>query len=202
MEERKVFILDYGMGNLKSVYNALKFLGGEPILVSSAEQLEDGKIVIPGVGAFGKAMQSLSSFVPKIRKTLSSGAPVLGICLGLQVLLESSEEAPDVKGIGVIKGKVVKIKSMGLPLPHIGWNYVSLHKGSCPLFRGLGESYAYFVHSYHALPKEDVIVATTYYGERITAAVWKDNLFGVQFHPEKSGRYGLKILKNFLELRW
>jgi glutamine amidotransferase len=116
-------------------------------------------------------------------------------------MFEGSEEAPEARGMGLIKGKVVKIRT-NLPLPHIGWSRVKVLKESCPLFRGVGEGYAYFVHSYHALPEEDVIAATTEYGERITAAVWRENLFGVQFHPERSGLYGLRILKNFVELRW
>jgi glutamine amidotransferase len=194
-----LFILDYGMGNLRSVYNAVKLLGGKPVLVSSPEQLEGGKIIIPGVGAFGRGMENLEPFLPEVRRALSSGVPVLGICLGLHAMLEGSEEAPGVRGIGALKGRVVKINT-NLPLPHIGWNWVSLRKEFCPLFKNAGEGHAYFVHSYHALPEEEVIAATTDYGGRVTAAVWKENLFGVQFHPEKSGPYGLRILKNFMEM--
>jgi len=194
-----VFILDYGMGNLRSVCNAVRFLGGRPVLVSSPEKLEGGKVIIPGVGAFGKGMENLKPFLPEMRRALSSGVFVLGICLGLHLMLEGSEEAPGVRGIGALKGRVVKINTT-LPLPHIGWNWVSPQKESCPLFKNAGGGHAYFVHSYHALPEEEVIAATTDYGGRVTAAVWKENLFGVQFHPEKSGPYGLKILKNFMEL--
>jgi glutamine amidotransferase len=197
----RVFIVDYGMGNLRSVYNAVKHVGGEPVIVNKPEELEEGKMIIPGVGAFGKGMKNLEPFLPKILQTIGSGLPVLGICLGLHIMLEGSEEAPEVRGMGLIKGKVVKMRT-NLPLPHIGWSRVKVLKESCPLFREVGDDYAYFVHSYHALPEEDVIAATTEYGERITAAVWRENLFGVQFHPERSGLYGLRILKNFVELKW
>lgn len=169
-------------------------------MVDSPERLGEGKIVIPGVGAFGSGMRNLEPFLPKLRQVTSSGIPILGICLGLHVMLESSEEAPGLRGMGVIKGRVAKIRA--LPLPHMGWSRVRVLKDTCPLFRNLGDGYAYFVHSYHALPEEDVTVATVVYGEEVTAAVWKGNLFGVQFHPEKSGSYGLKILKNFVNLEW
>jgi len=195
----KITIVDYGMGNLRSVYNAIKFLGGEPILVSSPDELNDGKIIIPGVGAFGDGMKNFTQFVPKISEAISSGAPVLGICLGLHMLFEKSEESPDVRGIGAIKGEIIKIRTK-LKLPHMGWNFLNVQKKSCPLFKGIGEGYAYFVHSYHAWPKVDVVAATTDYGEKVTAAIWDENIFGTQFHPEKSGAYGLKILKNFMRL--
>lgn len=195
----KVAIVDYRMGNIRSVYNALKYLGAEPIIASAPSKLNAEKIIIPGVGAFGNGTKNLAPFVPKIEAALASDTPLLGICLGLQMLFKGSEESPGKKGLAAINGKVVKIPTK-LKLPHIGWNHLKIKKKTCPLFDGVDDGYVYFVHSYHALPKEDVVAATTRYGCEITASVWKDNVFGTQFHPEKSGTIGLKILKNFLEL--
>ncbi len=199
MDSIKISIIDYKMGNVKSVYNALKYLGGEPIVVKSPSEVNGRRLVIPGVGAFGDGINNLRPFIPKITKLLDSNVPLLGICLGSQMFFEGSEEAPDVKGLGLMKGKVAKIRA-NLRLPHIGWNSLEIRKKDCPLFKGIDAGFAYFLHSYHALPEEDVVAATTSYGCTINASVWKDNIFGTQFHPEKSGSLGLKILKNFLEL--
>ncbi len=187
------------MGNVKSVYNALKYLGAEPIIADNPSKVKGDKIIIPGVGAFGNGMKNLRPFIPQIKGFLASNTPLLGICLGLQMFFEGSEESPEVKGLGLMKGKVTKIGTE-LRLPHIGWNSLEIIKTACPLFRGINNGFAYFVHSYHALPEEDVLAATTSYGCKITAGVWKDNIFGTQFHLEKSGALGLQILKNFLEL--
>ena len=195
----KVAIVDYGMGNIKSVYNALKYLGAKPIVASAPSKLNAEKVIIPGVGAFGNGIKNLVPFIPKIDAALASDTPLLGICLGLQMLFEGSEESPGVKGLAAIDGKVVKIPTK-LKLPHIGWNRLEIKNKTCPLFDDVDDGYAYFVHSYHPLPKEDVVAATTHYGCEITAGVWKNNIFGTQFHPEKSGATGLRILKNFLEL--
>lgn len=195
----KIAIISYKMGNVRSVYNALKYLGAEPIIAKAPSEVSGEKMVIPGVGAFGDGMNNLRPFVPKIREFLASDLPLLGICLGSQMFFEGSEESPTVKGLGLMRGKVVKI-STKLRLPHIGWNSLEIRKKACPLFRGIDKGFAYFLHSYHALPEEDVVAATTSYGCTITASVWKDNVFGTQFHPEKSGALGLKILRNFLEL--
>jgi glutamine amidotransferase len=187
------------MGNIRSVYNAFKYLGTEPFIAKTPSQVRGDKIVIPGVGAFGEGMRNLKPFIPKIKETLDSETPLLGICLGLQALFEYSEETADTKGLELIRGSVVKIKTK-LRLPHIGWNSIKIAKNACPIYKGVSNSFTYFVHSYHPLPEEDVVTATTDYGCRINASVWKKNIFGTQFHPEKSGVVGLQILKNFSEL--
>ena len=187
------------MGNVKSVYNALKHVGAKPIIANSPSKVKTGKIVIPGVGAFGKGMENLSPFIPKIREASTSDIPLLGICLGMHMFFERSEESPATEGLGLMEGKVVKIRTK-LRLPHIGWNFLEIRKETCPLFKGINSGYAYFVHSYHALPEENVVAATTSHGSEITASVWMQHVFGTQFHPEKSGALGLQILKNFSEL--
>ncbi|RLI05296.1 imidazole glycerol phosphate synthase subunit HisH [Candidatus Bathyarchaeota archaeon] len=187
------------MGNIRSVYNALKHLGVDVTIISNPSNLPLEKIIIPGVGGFEDGMRNLKPFIPSIEKLLDLNIPILGICLGLQMFFEESEESLNVKGLGFMKGKVVKIRT-NLKLPQIGWNKLTIRKRECPLFKDIENGYVYFVHSYHAEPEEDVVVATTNYGCEVTAVVWKNNLYGVQFHPEKSGRLGLKILKNFLEL--
>ncbi|MDH5437825.1 MAG: imidazole glycerol phosphate synthase subunit HisH [Candidatus Bathyarchaeota archaeon] len=187
------------MGNIKSVCNALKYLGAKPVIAKSPSDVKGEKIIIPGVGAFGKGMNNLKPFIPKIRETLTSSIPLLGICLGLEMFFEGSEESPRTKGLELMKGKVIRIGTK-LRLPHIGWNSLEIRKRACPLFQDIDNGYAYFIHSYHALPEEDVLAATTNYGCKINASVWKENIFGTQFHPEKSGALGLQVLKNFLEL--
>jgi len=187
------------MGNIKSIHNALKYFGAKPVIAKTPSEVKGEKIIIPGVGAFGKGMTKLKPFIPKIRETLTSNIPLLGICLGLEMFFEGSEESPGIKGLGLMKGKVVRIGTK-LRLPHIGWNSLEIKKRACPLFQDIDNGYAYFVHSYHALPEEDLVAATTNYGCEINASVWKKNIFGTQFHPEKSGALGLQILKNFLEL--
>ena len=187
------------MGNVKSVYNALKYLGADPVIVETLSEIKGEKIIIPGVGSFGEGMKNFQPFIPKLKECLGSDIPLLGICLGLQMFFESSEESPGVKGLGLTRGKVKKINT-DLRLPHIGWNFLKIRKKACPLFKGVDGGYVYFIHSYQALPEEDITTATTNYGCEVTASVWKENVYGTQFHPEKSGTAGLRILKNFLEV--
>ncbi|MEW6222562.1 MAG: imidazole glycerol phosphate synthase subunit HisH [Candidatus Hadarchaeota archaeon] len=194
----KVAIVDYKMGNIRSVYNAVKYVGVKPVVVSSPSKLKAEKIIIPGVGAFGDGVKNFKPFFPKIKEAVSSKVQVLGICLGMQMFFEMSEESPRARGLPLIPGKIVKIRTP-LKIPQIGWNLLKVTKSGCPLFNGVKKGYVYFDHSYHASPKEKVIAATTDYGATVTAAVWKGNLFGTQFHPEKSGEVGLKMLRNFLE---
>lgn len=195
----KTTVINYRMGNIRSVCNALSFLGAHPALVEKPSEVIGERVIIPGVGAFGQGMHNLRPFIPRIEECLESNTPLLGICLGLQIFFEGSEEAPEEKGLGIMKGSVAKIKT-NLNLPHIGWNHLKVRKTECPLFKGVNGGDVYFVHSYHAVPDEDVIAATTDYGSEICASVWKDNVFGTQFHLEKSGAIGLRILKNFLEI--
>ena len=192
-----VAVIYYGMGNLKSVCNALKFLGVNPIIADSPSKLNADKIIIPGVGAFEDGIRNIEPFLPEIKRILKSNIPILGICLGLQMLFQQSEESQGTAGLGIIKGKVKKIET-NLKLPHIGWNSITIEKNST-LFRNIKNGYVYFVHSYHPIPEQDITVASTQYGTKITAPIENNNIFGVQFHPEKSGKTGLRIIKNFLE---
>lgn len=195
-------IIDYGAGNLHSVQNALMLLGEESKVTGNREEiLSADRVILPGVGAFGDAMERLvdAGLVDVVREVAASGKPLLGICLGLQLMFESSEENPDVEGIGLFKGKAVKIPDTGLKIPHMGWNDIKVRDDSY-LLKGLGnEPYVYFVHSYYIQAEEDVVSAYTDYGARLSVAVEKDNVAAVQFHPEKSSSTGLKILKNFIE---
>ena len=207
-----IALIDYGVGNLYSVAKALAAVGGDVVITSDAQDLEQAdKLVLPGVGAFGDCMKNLeaTNLIPTILEQAATRKPLLGICVGLQILFESSEESPDVKGLGVFKGEVKKIHAEGLKLPHIGWNSIKIGrknssvKFSAPkLTKGLGDKpYFYFVHSYHAVPvNEDLVTAVTDYGEEVTAAVELGNIFATQFHPEKSGDVGLQVLRNFLEV--
>lgn len=200
-----IAIVDYDAGNIKSVEKALLHLGQEVTVTGEAEAiLKADKVILPGVGAFGDAMEKLrSTGLDKVMKEVADKkTPFLGICLGLQLLFESSEEAPGVAGLGLLKGKILKIpQAEGLKIPHMGWNSLHLQNGG-RLFRGIDEhTYVYFVHSYYLEAQEESIVkASTRYGVEIHASVEKDNLFACQFHPEKSSTAGLKILKNFVEL--
>ena len=198
-------IIDYDAGNIKSVEKALHYLG-EQTVVSRDPQvlLKADKVILPGVGSFGDAMNNLNKFglVPVIREITEKKTPFLGICLGLQLLFESSDETPGVEGLGLLKGKITKIPSApGLKIPHMGWNSLHLQNNG-RLFAGIPEeTYVYFVHSYYLQAEEpEIVKATTEYGVIIHASVEKDNLFACQFHPEKSSRYGLKILENFAKL--
>ena len=199
-----IAIIDYGAGNVRSVEKALQYVGCETQLTADAEAIEkaDG-IVLPGVGAFGDAMASLrrSGADEIVRKGIASGKPFLGVCLGLQVLFERSEETPGVEGLGAFRGEILRIPSEGgLKVPHIGWNSIECDR-ECPLFKGLPEQpYVYFVHSYYLKAAQPIVSATAQYGVEIHAAVWHENCFAVQFHPEKSGDVGLTMLENFKKL--
>ncbi len=197
-----IAIIDYGAGNLHSVKNALDFLGAESVITGDKDTiLSADKVILPGVGAFGDAMKKLeeTGLSDVVREVKESKKPLLGICLGLHLMFEESEETPGVKGIGLFKGKVKKIPDCGLKIPHIGWNNIET-KPSSWLFDGMGEEpYVYFVHSYYAVPEdESIISAYTEYGERLSIAIEKDNVAAVQFHPEKSSEKGMQILKNFI----
>ena len=200
-----VAIIDYDAGNIKSVQKAIEYLGEEVIITREPEViLNASRVILPGVGAFGDAMEKLHKYnlVDVIKEVVKREIPFLGICLGLQLLFETSDETPGVQGLGILKGKIKRIPDNGeLKIPHIGWNSLSFpNKGR--LYEGISEeSYVYFVHSYY-LDAEDkgIVVATTEYGTTIHASVEQGNVFACQFHPEKSSSVGLKILDNFLKI--
>ena len=198
-------IIDYDAGNIRSVEKALSYLGEKTVVSRDPDILKSAdKVILPGVGSFGQAMENLHRYelVPVIRDMIEDGKPFLGICLGLQLLFESSEESPGAEGLGILKGKILKIPSSpGLKIPHMGWNSLQLQNNG-RLFRNIPQdTYVYFVHSYYLQAQEpEIVKAVTGYGTEIHASVEKDNVFACQFHPEKSGKYGLEILKNFAEL--
>ena len=200
-----IAIVDYDAGNIKSVEKALHFLGREALVTGDSEEiLRADKDILPGVGAFGDAMDTIRGrgLDKVLRKVAENGTPFLGICLGLQLLFERSDEAPGAEGLGILKGEILRIpEKEGLKIPHMGWNSLHLENNG-RLFRGIEENaYVYFVHSYYLKAGDESIVkASTEYGVHIHASVEKDNVFACQFHPEKSSDVGLHILKNFVEL--
>ena len=200
-----IAMIDYDAGNIKSVEKALQLIGQEVVLTRDPETLKKAdKVILPGVGAFGDAMEKLHAYglVDVIREICASGKPFLGICLGLQLLFERSEESPGVEGLGILKGEIVRIPDKeGLKIPHMGWNSLHLQNHG-RLFRGISEqAYVYFVHSYYLKAEdEEIVKATTEYSTRIHASVEKGNVFACQFHPEKSSDVGLGMLRNFTEL--
>lgn len=211
-----IAVVDYGMGNLRSVEKALQVVGAKTKVTSRPDDIEKAeKIVFPGVGAFGEAMKELKKLrlVDPIKGAISEGKAFLGLCLGLQLLFEKSEESPGVKGLCVLKGEVKKFNfsqytirntQYALKIPHMGWNGIIKNSEckvkSLKILRGVPDnSYMYFVHSYYVKPKDrNVILATTDYGINFVSGVCKDNIYGLQFHPEKSQAIGLKILENFV----
>lgn len=198
-----IAIIDYGMGNLRSVQKAFEFLGFDARTTENKNDLNNAShIVLPGVGAFGDAASTLeaSGMRDAILSEIAKGKPFLGICLGMQLLFEKSFENGEYRGLGLIPGDVVRFDVQNLKVPHMGWNEL-IARGN-PLFTSEAGKYVYFVHSYHAsgVPDE-YIIAETDYGYRFTAAVAKDNVYGLQFHPEKSGDVGLDMLKNFGALK-
>lgn len=200
-----ITIIDYDAGNLKSVEKAFLSLGEETAVTrDKSEILKADKVVLPGVGAFGDAMEKLNQYglTDVIRQVTDRGTPFLGICLGLQLMFEGSDESLGAAGLGLLEGRILKIPdSPGLKIPHMGWNSLDILPGS-RLFKGISTGeYVYFVHSYYLkAADESVVAASTEYSTYIHAAVEKDNLYACQFHPEKSGDVGLRILKNFVEL--
>ena len=200
-----IAIIDYDAGNLKSVEKALIKVGAEPVVTRGADLiLSADKVILPGVGAFGEAMEKLESFglVDTIYKVVEKGTPLLGICLGLQLMFEYSEEKEGCKGLSLLKGGVKRIPDApGLKVPHMGWNSLTV-KENAKLFKNLpADPYVYFVHSYYLQAEDpEVVAATAEYGVTVHASVEKGNIFACQFHPEKSGEIGLTILKNFVEL--
>ena len=200
-----IAIIDYDAGNIKSVEKALKTLGQDVLVTRDADTiLNADRVILPGVGSFGDAMGKLHDYqlVDVIKKVVDKKTPFLGICLGLQLLFESSEETPGVEGLGILKGKIVKIPDNGeLKIPHMGWNSLCFQNEG-RLFANLPQdSYVYFVHSYYLQAEDETIVkATTDYSTCIHASVEQENVFACQFHPEKSSDVGLKILKNFCEV--
>lgn len=203
-----IVIVDYGLGNLQSVYNALVSLGAEPKIVDSPSQVDSAdKLILPGVGAFKDTIEGLQKkrLFESIKRYLKTGKTYLGICLGLQILFEGSEEG-EAKGLCVFKGKVKRFKKReGVKIPHMGWNSVRLSRkdSAIKLMKGIKDSsYFYFVHSYYADPEDKGIVAaaTDYAGMKFSSMIVKDNVYATQFHPEKSQEKGLKFLKNFLDI--
>ncbi|MBQ6361648.1 MAG: imidazole glycerol phosphate synthase subunit HisH [Lachnospiraceae bacterium] len=198
-----IAIIDYDAGNLNSAYKALVHLGKEPVITREKDSiLAADHIILPGVGAFGEAMKQLRAFgIPEVlREAVGRGIPLMGICLGMQLLFDDSEESPGASGLGIVQGSIVKIPAAdGLKIPHMGWNSLEKQKES-RLLDGLADgTEVYFVHSYYLEPgKEEIVAARTEYGTSMAVAVESGNVFGCQFHPEKSGSRGLKILENFV----
>ncbi len=206
-----IAVIDYGMGNLRSVQKALQRCGGRDVrLVERPQQLAGAdKVVLPGVAAFGDAIAQLrrQGLAEPLLEFINAGKPLLGFCLGLQMLFETGYEDGVHQGLGVLKGKVVRFdfgsdgQARGLRVPHMGWNQIRWQR-DCPMLRGIDNgAYVYFAHSYHVVTDDpDVAATTTDYGYPFVSSVWKDNIFATQFHPEKSQQVGLTLLKNFVEL--
>lgn len=200
-----IAIIDYDAGNIKSVEKALQFLGQDVKITDCPQEiLAADKVILPGVGAFGDAMENLKrrELDQVIHQVVERGTPFLGICLGLQLLFERSDETPGIEGLGILPGEILRIPAAeGLKIPHVGWNSLHLENNGS-LFKNIEEqAYVYFVHSYYLKAEEESCVkASTEYGTHIHASVEKGNVFACQFHPEKSGDVGLKILKNFVDL--
>lgn len=200
-----IAIIDYDAGNIKSVEKALQFLGEDVCITRDPEEILNAeKVILPGVGAFGDAMEKLHQYnlVDVIHKVVEKKTPFLGICLGLQLLFEKSDESKGVQGLGILEGEICRIPDGdGLKIPHIGWNSLT-YPNAGRLYEGIPEnSYVYFVHSYYLKAKDESIVkAATEYGTYIHASVEQDNVFACQFHPEKSSEVGLQILRNFVKI--
>ena len=202
-----IAIIDYGVGNLFSLASSFKAIGADVAVVSDPNTLKNyEKIVLPGVGAFGDAAKKLRDcgMADALKAEAAKGKPILGICLGMQLLLEKSYEYGEHEGLGLIGGEIRPISDVipaDLKIPHIGWNALHLTKPDCPIFKYLKEGdHVYFVHSFYGANCEDSVIATSEYGAPLTAAVARGNVFGCQFHPEKSGNVGLSILKAFCEV--
>ncbi|MCK5660009.1 MAG: imidazole glycerol phosphate synthase subunit HisH [Methanosarcinales archaeon] len=214
----KIVIIDYGLGNLRSVYKGLEHVGASPVISADAEEIAsaDG-LVLPGVGAYRDGMKHIQPVMDDVYRAVDDGIPMLGICLGMQMLLSESEEGmlsniielkPDnksdnghIKGLDIIPGKVVRFsETLGLKVPQMGWNTLNI-KSDSPFFEGISpEPFVYFVHSYHAVVEPQYSLASCEYGIEFDAIIGKDNVIGTQFHPEKSGDVGLKMLKNFMNM--
>ena len=194
-----IAIIDYGMGNLRSVQKAFEYLGNKAVITQQPSEIQKAdKVVLPGVGAFRDAMQTIKQKgIDKVLyDVVEQKKPLLGICLGMQMFFEKSYEYGEHKGLGILQGEIVKLPE-NVKIPHMGWNSLNIKKKS-PLFEGLSEEpYVYFVHSYHLNTEADIVSATTYYGKEIQVAAQKENVFALQFHPEKSGDVGFNILQNF-----
>ena len=206
MLRRVIALIDYGSGNLRSVHKALRYLEADVRLVTRPDQMKDARAaVLPGVGAFDDCLNALQKqdLLEACRDFIKSGRLFLGICVGYQALFEKSEEFNScAAGLGVFQGKVVRFAGKpGLKIPQIGWNQLEVVRADCPILRGIPSgSHVYFVHSFFPKPVDSSIVATrTIYGEGFASAVWKENVFATQFHPEKSQKVGLQLLKNFVE---
>ncbi len=197
-----ICIIDYGAGNIESVRKALEYIGADCVVSADKDVLASADAaILPGVGSFGDAMNELRSrgLEEPIKAFIASDKPFLGICLGLQILFESSEESPGAVGLGVLKGKIVRIPDgEGLKIPHMGWNSVEIKKDDA-LFKNIPNNpYVYFVHSYYLKAEEDIVTSVAEYGVNIHASVAKGNLRACQFHPEKSSEVGISLLKNFV----
>ncbi len=207
-----IAVIDYGMGNLRSVEKALEKVGAKAIIASTPADISKcDKLVLPGVGAFGDAMRELKrlKLVDPIKDAIGQGKTFLGLCLGMQLLFDASDEAPGVKGLSILSGRVKRFKSRknGLKVPHMGWNIICKAAGTGGANAGIlknipNRSYVYFVHSFYVAPKDKKVTLTnTDYGINFVSGVHEDNIYGFQFHPEKSQELGLKILKNFVNLK-
>lgn len=198
-----VAIIDYDAGNIKSVEKAIQFLGEEAIVTRDKETiLAADKVILPGVGSFGDAMDKIRNYDLEqvIKQVTEEKIPFLGICLGLQLLFERSDESEGIRGLGILKGEILRIPDGGFKVPQIGWNSLKFPKEG-RLFKGIDEdTYVYFVHSYYLKAEEDIVTAVTDYNVQVHASVEKENIFACQFHPEKSSDVGLGILKNFLRI--
>jgi imidazole glycerol-phosphate synthase subunit HisH len=198
-----IALVDYGMGNLRSVEKALARVGADVRIVTHGTQLDGADaVVLPGVGAFGDCLKNLArcEMTDALRQFIATGKPFLGICLGMQGLLDSSAEAPGIAGLGILPGNVPRFAVDGLKVPHMGWNRLRFKQPACPLLAGIDDgAYVYFVHSYYCAPTDaGVVCGTTEYGVEFCSMIWRDNVYATQFHPEKSQAVGLKMLENFV----
>lgn len=201
-----IAIVDYGMGNIHSVDKALVSMGAKTLVTNNPDDIAScEKLILPGVGAFGDALKDMDAqgLVEAIRTHIKKKKVFLGICLGMQLLFEESEESPRAKGLGIFKGKVRRFSyAPGFKVPHMGWNQVQFVKSTCPLFKGVGNnSFVYFCHSFYAAPTQrEIIASTTGYGADFASILWQDTVYALQFHPEKSQGVGLQMIRNFVEL--